>query len=78
MKSSGVYVPGWPHVLGFDAAGVVEAVGSAVADRRIGQRVLFCANNTLGLAYGAFQEKAKVWSASTILVRLRIPSSRQS
>ncbi|KAL2787668.1 chaperonin 10-like protein [Aspergillus keveii] len=39
--ASGVAVNSWPAVLGNDAAGVVESVGDAVRDFRLGDEVFF-------------------------------------
>ncbi|MCJ1389926.1 hypothetical protein MMC18_002783 [Xylographa bjoerkii] len=53
MRDLGILVPRWPHVLGIEGAGVIEAVGSEVRDLQPGDEVA-------GWEGGAFQERVAV------------------
>ncbi len=39
IQSWGILSPAWPQILGWDGAGVVVAVGSAVTNLQVGDRV---------------------------------------
>ncbi|CRG83623.1 hypothetical protein PISL3812_00977 [Talaromyces islandicus] len=39
QRDSGMFVPRWPHVLGVEGAGVIEAIGSDVKDLQLGDEV---------------------------------------
>lgn len=53
QRDYGLMVPEWPYVLGIEAAGTVEAVGSGVDDFRPGDEVA-------ARAYHAYQEYVAV------------------
>lgn len=51
-----------PHIVGYQAAGIIREVGSAVTDRKVGQRVVA----TMG--FGSHAERCSVPAQSTYLV----------
>ena len=59
QRDIGVLVERWPHVLGIESAGVVEAVGSDVHDLNVGDEVLaWAAGRAHAQSWGgAFQER---------------------
>ena len=60
---TGLYpVPGWPAIIGNEAAGVVEAVGDGVTEVAAGDRVAYC------MSLGAYTERRIIDAAR--LVRL--------
>lgn len=42
QRDSGLYISRWPHVLGIEGAGIIEAVGSDVLDFRPGDETMAC------------------------------------
>jgi len=42
QRDSGMFISRWPHVLGIEGAGVVEAVGSDVRNFRPGDEIMAC------------------------------------
>ncbi len=60
LRARGTFYPEkTPHVLGCDAAGVVEAVGAGVQSFQVGDEVFFC-NGGLGGSRGTYAEFAVV------------------
>lgn len=60
LRQRGTFFPDqMPAILGCDGAGVVEAVGSAVRQFRVGEAVYFC-NGGLGAASGCYAEMTVV------------------
>lgn len=67
LRSRGTFYPNkMPAVLGCDGAGVIEAMGSAVSDFKVGDQVYFC-HGGLGDAPGNYAEYATVDAHSVAL-----------
>lgn len=62
QRDFGILVPRWPHVLGIEGAGIVEAVGSDVRDIQPGDEVMAWESGALdGYSWGgAFQKHVAV------------------
>ena len=62
QRDLGIMIPRWPHVLGIEGAGIIEAVGSDVSDLRPGDEVLAWEGNVTneGSWGGAFQDRVAV------------------
>ncbi len=55
QRDTGLFISRWPHVLGIEGAGVVEAVGSDVRDFQPGNEIMGCM---------AGQAQGKDWGGS--------------
>jgi NADPH2:quinone reductase len=62
LNRAGGDMPAVPHVVGYQCAGTISAVGDGVTDRRVGQRVV--ATNF----WGSHAEKSAVFAATTWLI----------
>lgn len=62
QRNLGILVPRWPHVLGVEGAGVIEAVGSEVRDLQPGDEVAGWEGSGANESIwgGAFQERVVV------------------
>jgi NADPH:quinone reductase-like Zn-dependent oxidoreductase len=62
QRDYGLFISRWPHVLGIEGAGVVEAVGSDVWDFRPGDEIMACmAGQAHGENWGgSYQEHVNV------------------
>ncbi|KAJ9616822.1 hypothetical protein H2200_000541 [Cladophialophora chaetospira] len=62
QRDTGLFIPRWPHVLGIEGAGIVEAVGSDVRDFKPGDEVMAClAGRARGEDWGgSYQEHVNV------------------
>jgi NADPH:quinone reductase-like Zn-dependent oxidoreductase len=62
QRDTGVLVPRWPHVLGIEGAGVIEAIGSEVHDLQTGDEVAaWEGSGAYKVSWGgAFQERVAV------------------
>ena len=68
FRAFGPYVDnGGPCILGHDAAGIVEQVGSDVKHIQVGQRVCFC-NGGIGAHFGTYAEFAVVPESQLSLI----------
>lgn len=62
QRDLGILIPRWPHVLGIEGAGVIEAVGSSVRDLQPGDEVMGWEGSGANEVSwgGAFQERVAV------------------
>lgn len=62
QRDLGILIPRWPHVLGIEGAGVIEAVGSDVRDLQLGDEVMGWEGSGANEVSwgGAFQERVAV------------------